>query len=482
MDLGSVSGFWMNGRPSGLPENIEDQLAEAKKSQLVTPLEKEKETVKAQKEAYTTLNKAISTLAQAAGSLDSESLFDVRSATSSNEAVAAVSADSGAAVGTSNLEVIQTAKKHNLMIGVDDGTPDNGQTLGIPDPDDADLIANGIDISFSHGGETYSYTTEEGTTLNGVAQVINAEDNGVTASVSNVGTEEAPEYVLVMKSETTGGGEQRITDENGDPGVDLSGSLFLDGDGNPQDNEVDQAQPGQNAQFTMDGVFFERSSNSVSDVAEGLDIELQGEGVSILDVSQDYSAAGERIQAFVQAFNQAKEYISQSTDYDQDSEEAGILLGSSITSALERKMNNLVISEVEGAEKGSFSHMSEIGLRFERDGSLSLDQDALQSALSEDAEGVENLFAGEGGMAESMADTLKDYTQSGDGAITYKLESLDRRNESLDERIEDAERSVENYLERQVSKFTAMEEAIMSYKSVMDQLDSQTEQWKNMYK
>ena len=489
MDLGSVSGFWMNGRPSGLPENIEDQLAEAKRMQLVDPLESEKESVTSQKEAYTTLNTTISNLAQASDVLDSEQIFDVRTATSSDETVAAVNADSGAAVGTSSLDVTQIAKKHNLIVGIDDGVSDNGKTLGISDPNDSSLIADSIDISFSHGGESYSYTTNEDTTLNGIAQVIHTEDNGVTATVSNVGTEDAPEYVLQLKSDTTGGGDQRITDPTtGDPGICITdadenpASLFLDADGNPQTNEVDQAQAGQNAQFTVDGVYFERSSNTVDDVAQGLTLTLQGKGESSIAVSKDYSGAANSIKAFVQAFNQAKEYIGLSTSYDQEDDSAGQLLGSSIANSLERKMNNLVLSQVQGAGSQSFQYLSEIGVRFERDGTLSLDEDVLQSALNQNAQGVEDLFVGEGGVAKTMEDTLKDYTRSGNGTITYKLESLDRKASSLDERIEDAEGDVENYLERLVSKYTAMEQSIQAYKSVQQQLDSYTEQWKNMYK
>lgn len=482
MDLGSVSGFWMNGRPSGLPENIEDQLAEAKRKQLVEPLESEKESVAAKKEAYTTLNTAISNLAQMADGLNSEQLFDVRSATSSNEAAATVKADSGAGVGTSSLEVKNTATKHAMIVGVDDGVADNGETLGISDPDDAALVNDGIDISFSHEGESYSYTTNEDTTLNGIAQVINAEENGVSAAVSNIGSEDAPEYVMIMKSESTGAGENRITNSAGESGVDISGNLFLDADGNELVNEVDQAQPGLDAEFTLDGVSFTRSSNTVDDVAEGLTLTLNGAGASSIDVSRDYSGAGESISGFVQAFNQAKEYLGESTNYDEEEESAGQLLGSNIANSLERKMNNLVISKVEGADSQSFQYLSEVGVQFERNGTLSLDEEALQSALSEDGDGVKALFAGEDGVAQNLVDSLKDYTRSGDGAITYKLESLDRKSDTLDDQIEDAEDDVQNYLGRLVSKYSAMEESIQAYKSVQQQLDSYADQWKNMYK
>lgn len=462
MALGSVSNFWMNGRPSGLPENIEDQLANARRMQRVDPLEAQKEDKLELKETYASLDETLGTLHQAAQNISQSDTFNARLGSSSNEGVAGVKADNNAQVGSANLEVISLATEHNLQIGFKDGT---GELDGISDPDDQSLIGDDVDVSFDHLGQSFSYSTADNPTLNELAQAIDEDDNGVQATVAKLSDGDDPNYVLQLKSEETGGGNKRID------------NVSVDGLYAGETSSVNEAQDGENASFYLDGALYTRSSNTVDDVVDGLDIELKSAGSTQIAVQEDISSIEQGIAQFVDANNSAQNFIDKASDYDPDEDISGPLSGSSLVRSVDSKMTRNILDPVSGTGDNAFQYLTEIGISFNREGMLEVDADTLGQALSTDADGVKKLFAGDKGVAGKLANDLSAYTHSRDGILTYKMETIDDQVKRLDARIEREEEGVERYLERQVSQFTAMENAIAEYQSVQDQLESIAESW-----
>ncbi|WP_162508105.1 flagellar cap protein FliD N-terminal domain-containing protein, partial [Desulfothermus okinawensis] len=165
MALGSIYNAYPNGRPSGLPDDIVDQLVHVKQLQLLTPIEQDIQSEQARKDNYTSLSSKLIDLYQAADNIDTSSSFLTKSASSSDEDVASATVSNSAHTGTHSLTVNHLAKAHHLIIGVDDGDPATGVTQGIPEPDNATLIEDGITLSFYHNGTLYSYTTDSNTTL-----------------------------------------------------------------------------------------------------------------------------------------------------------------------------------------------------------------------------------------------------------------------------------------------------------------------------
>jgi flagellar hook-associated protein 2 len=141
-----------------------------------------------------------------------------------------------------------------------------------------------------------------------------------------------------------------------------------------------------------------------------------------------------------------------------------------------------VIGSVAGTSGNAYSCLSDIGIGFDRQGGLEVDADQLQAAVAADPEAVSALFTGDNGVAERMSEALDDYTNSSDGLVTYKIESLEDKLERYQEDLEQAEEDVENYLDRLVQKYTAMENAILEYQSMQDQIDSLNDTFDAMYK
>jgi len=465
MALGSVSNFWMGGRPSGLPENIEDQLANARRMQLVDPLEAKVEDRQSLRQSYTSLDNSLESLVNAAEAINTSDVFNARLASSSDETVASVQAENDALLGSGNLHVDNLATAHNVMVGVDDGSA--GTTLGIADPDDEALIGDDVSVSFDHLGESYSYSTTDSPTLSELAQAINSDDNGVQASVTNQGTDESPSYILLLKSEQTGAGNKRITN------LDATGLCA------GETTEAEEAQAGADASFSLDGVDYIRSSNSVDDVLEGVSIELNGTGDAQLEVGKNSQSVVQGVTAFVQAFNNAQAFIDKSTEYNPEDETSGKLLGSALVNSVDTKMSRSIFEPISGTADSAYQYLSQVGISFNRQGRLELDAAKLQEAVANDAQAVEKLFVGDDGAAGRLANNLTAYTDDRDGILTYKMDSIDSQIKDLNTDIDEAEEDVRNYLERMVTQFTAMENVVMKYQSVQDQLKSITESWKS---
>lgn len=498
MALGSVSNIWMGGRPSGLPNNIEDQLTQVKQRQLVQPIQEDIEETKSLKSSYAKLDSNLTDLVQVGKEVNSEDVFQARSAASSDESVVTATADSGAALMSASVDVTNLAQAHTQLVGVEtDGTGGLEGIVG-SDPqasEDPAKIADNVTVSFYHEGSKYDYTTDSETTLASLADSISGEGNGVRAEVTNIGTLDNPEYALRMKSESTGAGEHRITQVNGD-GTDsgTSGITVHDGDSgsvgadadlfaigdNTASTDQTTSLSGQNASFSVDGVAYERASNSVSDIYDGVTFELQDSGSANVSVSKDADSAASKVESLVNAFNSAQDFLDKATNYDEEEETSGPLMGSSLANAADIRMSRSIQDPISGTSGNAYQYLSEVGVDFARDGSLEFDSAKFKEAMLANPQAVQELFVGDNGAGERLASSLQSLTDDTDGSLTYKMESLTRQVDRYEDKLSDAEREVDNYQERLVSRFTAMENAVREYQNMQDQIESWTNTWKSM--
>jgi len=478
MPLGSVYNAFPNGRPSGLPTDIVDQLVNAREQQVVQPIQGDIEEAKAEKDTYFSLNSSLRDLYTAADSLDSVLSFSDYSASSSNADALTGSAGMSAQPSTYDVDVSSLAKSHHLLLGVQDA--EAGVNQGVSDPDDASLIQAGTTLSFYRNGTEHSYTTDSETTLTSLAETISDDDNGVTAQALNVGSDSAPQYVLSLKSESTGDGQNQITqDEAGTTtGLTLSGSLFLDSGGSALSNELEDARLGQNATLTVDGVDFERSSNEISDVISGVTLSLNQTATDIqLTVELDTEGITEKVKSVVDGYNAFMSFMDENADYNQQTGQAGPLLGDSLARGAQNRLRTIVSSPVSGTEESSFQYLSQVGIQIQRDGSLDFDTEAFAEALKSDREGVEKLFYGEGSVSSKLSSFLREYTSPLSGTVPKAIESTENKIEDLNEDLDDAHQDLNRYEERLIDKYSQLESRVQQYQSFGDQISSLIDTW-----
>ncbi len=475
MTLGSIYDAYPNGRPSGLPTDIVDQLVQVKQYQLLTPIQDEINKVSQEKDTYSSLDSQLVNFYKAVSALKDNEDFDVYSTSVADSSIVSATASSDAHSGTYNIDVLNIAKAHNLLIGVDDGNSTTGVTLGISDPNDASLIQDGVTLSFYHNGKEYSYTTDSDTTLSSLAEAINKDDNGVYASVINIGDDTNPQYILSLKTEDTGTGTHQITQDAGGTtlGVNLSDTLYAG-----QTTEQETAQAGEDAQLTVDGVTYSRSSNEISDVIEGVTLNLQGTGSTTISVENDLSSITQLVQNMVTTYNAFDKFMDDNASYDPDTKKAGPLLGDSIARTIQNNIRSILASPVTGTESNAYQYLSQVGITFNEDGTLDFDSSKFQQALEDHFNDVKALFTGDNGIATQLANALSSYTDASNGIIPTTINNIEKKIEDLNEQYQDAQQEVQDYEERMVKKYSALEQAVIKYKSIQQTLESYIEIWK----
>lgn len=158
-------------------------------------------------------------------------------------------------------------------------------------------------------------------------------------------------------------------------------------------------QTGQDAVVVVDGTTYTKSSNIVSDLIQGVTLNLQQADSSngvIVAVSSNATAAVAKIKNFVTSYNDFNTFLNGQLNYDSNSQKAGPLLGDSALRAIQRQLKDIVSGQIPGLTTGK-SNLSQIGITSNsKTGALTVDEGTLSSAINADPEGVRRLFLGIG--------------------------------------------------------------------------------------
>lgn len=472
--MGTITAL---GVGSGLDiAGIVRQLVAAERSPVQTRLDHQEKTLEAKLSAFGTLKSALAQFRTALGGLSEGGAFLARRASSGNEEVFTASAGTSAAPGTFDLVVQQLAQSHSL---VSEGYEGASATVGTGT------------LTISVGGNSFSVAVDATHgTLAGIRDAINgASDNtGVAASIIRVDGASGGTVAKLVLTSTLTGTEGSLTvavedadGENGDT-TGLSALAYLPSDSSPGILNLTELRVAQDARLTLDGLAVTRSSNSVDDVIEGVTLTLQG--VSGKDVSGawkssrlaiaiDPSAAAERVQGFVTAYNAVLDAIRSVASYDAVRREATALFGDSAVRGLQSRLRAELSRVVSDLPAGAAS-LAEIGVRTGRDGNLVLDQALLDGALNSNLGAVAKLFAGEGGFAQRLDDLVSGYLDA-DGIIESRTEGLNGRLKTIEARREALDRRMESLEVRLLKQYTAMDTLVAQLQTTSSYLTQQLE-------
>ncbi|MDH4319177.1 MAG: flagellar filament capping protein FliD, partial [Desulfobulbaceae bacterium] len=241
---------------------------------------------------------AVKTAAEELASLDT---FSVLASTSSNENYLTVSTTSSAMAGTYSMNVGRLA------------TQDSWVSTGVATAETVVSAAGGVFSYDYNGAAGGSVTMAAGTTLQGLADAINADaaNPGVTAMVMDKGDGTGSSFVLQLISNDTGEAHS-ITAVNT---AALDTVTFAETD----------AGANRDALLTVGGVDFNRSSNTITDLFAGMTLNLKDVGTSTVKVESDTEAIKEKILGLVNAYNSAMVEISSNSKYDPETKVSGPL-------------------------------------------------------------------------------------------------------------------------------------------------------------
>jgi len=366
--------------------------------------------------AYSMVQSALSSFQSTMSNLSVVGRYMGVSSSVADSSVASASAQSTAASGKYSLEVLQLASNQRLTSG---GVASNKSTIGTGtiniefgtisggtlDEDTGKY--DGASFTPNSGGAKQITIDSSNNTLEGIRDAINKAGVGVTASIVNTGEANNP-YRLVLASNETGETKSMKITVAGSSA--LSDLLTYDPEAT---QNMEQKSAAKNAEFIIDGVKFFKTSNTVSDAIDGLTINLlktnAGSSTSI-NVSRDTSGVKSAVDAFVKAFNDLNTQLNNLTAYDADKKQASALTGDSAIRSIQTQIRNMLTKSVAGGLSG-YRTLSDIGVSFQKDGSLAVDSAKLDKAIAGNANAVVALLA-EGGTSSNSLVTYVSQTSN----------------------------------------------------------------------
>jgi flagellar hook-associated protein 2 len=284
------------------------------------------------------------------------------------------------------------------------------------------------------------------TTLTQLADLINkAPDNpGVTAAVVNSGAGTTP-FRLVLTANKTGE-DNRISIVT--PHSDLS---FTDLQGDEGAS--------LNASFKVDGVTYERQSNSgITDVLQGITLQLKATGSTTLEITSDTSGIVDSVKGLVNAFQEAIQDLKTKTAYDSQASNGGVLAASSALRGLAGELSQLLGTRINTG--GTITSLFDLGLEFKRDGTITLNAETLTAALANHPDDVKALFAGKSGvtgLGTLLTDKLNTITQPFSGTIATEKQATQAQIDRLDTNIASTKARLDKHYDNLARQFAALD-------------------------
>lgn len=436
--------------------------------QPVVRLQEQASTIQTKISAFGQLQSAMATFRDASLALTRATTWGVTAASSSDATAISAVTGEGAVAGDYAISVGALAKAESAVTRTFD-SPDElvgagtlrveigsfGQAGFAPQPN---LAAMTIDIS-----PTDSLAT--------VRNKINAAGAGVSAVIVN---------------DTTGA---RLVISSTNPGSDnvfrLSGVADLDYEPGVA-SSMTQTQEAANAEVTINGLAVTTSGNRLTDVIQGLTINLNRPNSSAqISVVQDNTALKGSVQTFVDSYNALAKYLSTQTRYDEATDTAGTLQGDSTAVSLQRQLRNIVTGDSPASEV--YENLNSVGISLQRDGTLKVDDARLTSALNGNPAELRKLFSvnvprvndndpdlnGIGTRLRIFADAVL----STDGALTTKTASLNTTLKLNRDRQGEFEDRLELTEKRLRAQYTALDTNMAKLTALNSYITNQVAAW-----
>ena len=353
-------------------------------------------------------------------------------------------ASTSARAGTNSVAVTSLAKEQR---SISSGFDSNTQTLN---------NNNAIQIDITVDGSTQTLTVESAN-LDAIATAINEANLGLNAEIVNTGSGSSS-YRLQLVGE-----------------AGSSESFSVSSDFNELTFET--IQTATDAELTVNGVNFIRSSNQISDVIQGVTLNLIGttDQTETISISRDTSLAKENIMSFIAMFNEASSEFKNLTGSEND----GPLRGDTIFRSIVNQLRNIMVSESSSPGE-NINSLSSMGISIDRYGQLLYDEGKIDAALNKNYDEVIGLFSANindqsrfssdpAGIAGDIKNLIERVTAS-DGYLSTAQASLTESNAGYEQDLKDIDERMIKVEERYNRQFLAMQTIIEEMNSTKESL------------
>ena len=381
--------------------------------------------------AYQSVNTRMSSLQTAADTLVQDSTWQAVKATSSSDAVVATAA-AGAAAGNFTFDVKALARAQVTTASV--------AATG--------AVTTGSGLNISIGGAAAVHVNVTTDTAQGVADAVNAANLGVRAAV--VTTDQGT--VLQFTGTKTGVANRFTVTGLQAATTDVTAAA---------DAQIQVGTVGSG------GYTVTSSTNTFTNVLSGVTLtanKLQ-DGVTV-SVASDADGLADKVQAMVDATNNALAEITNQTRYDPTTKKGGPLTSDFAVRTLQQNL----LSAVGNGQTG-YGSFAQLGVQLDRDGKVTFDRDAFKAAYLADP--TKTKSAVQTGLAKGLDDRAKGATDTVSGSLTLAIQGGNTLVKSYNDQIADWDVRLQARKEGLQKQFADLEVALGKLKDQSSWLSGQ---------
>lgn len=406
---------------------------------------------------YATLSTKLIALQGTADKLRLSTSFDRTTTSVSDTTAVSAIGSSTATSGTYSVKVTQLAQSHQI-------TNKAAKAVAATTTD----IVSGTSGTFTFrvgSGTNQTITLSDTATLEDLKSAINDLGAGATASIINTGTDTTPAYRLVLSATTTGA-SNGITIAADNTTLD-----FANGSGT---GGIDTLQAAQDAiavvgDPALNPVTVTRSTNAISDAIAGVTLTLlktTGTSTVQVNVSRDVTAVKDNIKALASAYNEVVKFINERNTYDVATKKGGNFFNEPTVRGVLSQIRTALSSTIAGTS--ALNTVGALGFKTDREGTVTIDEAKLDTALSGNYANVRSLFinqTGSAGIAQLLNGAVDALTNVASGQLSLRKNSISKQITDLSADILRKEDAVTKYEDRLKAQYAALDSLLKRLQS-----------------
>ncbi len=307
------------------------------------------------------------------------------------------------------------------------------------------------------------FTVPPGSSYASIVTLINSDTNnsGMTASFNDTGVGATP-WHLTFTADSSGE----------DNRISISANLAM--------TEIQGAAAASlNASFSIDGIDYQRQSNSgINDIIQSVSLTLKKVDSSQIIVSASTDSIKERIISLIDTYNEINTEIDTKTTYAADAtEEDGILSDVQSVKSIDAILFDLLGTTIKPLDRTTSLSLEDLGVEKEQSGVITIDEAALDLALANSFDDVTTLFLGDSdtsleGLGDIFTDQLRSMTNSLTGVVNAEKSTAQEKIDNLTDSIETATLRLDRKYDQMARQFIQLDAFIGKMNSQTNYLSS----------
>lgn len=452
-----MAGTTITGVGSGFDtQAIVKSLVDAERAPKQSQINTQSQKATTQLSSIGKIQAALDAFRGALTSMGTDNSFSGLTGTSSDEKVATMTANQGAANGSFSLIVNQLAMPSKLSTKTFAG----GQSTVV----NAGTTATTLTITQS--GKNFDLSVPAGATLQQVRDSINSTF-GTAGLSANILTDSTGSRLILTSTNSGVGSDLTMS---GNSGIDTGYTVV--------------SAP-QNAKYTIDGIAAESKSNSITDAVSGVSIKLLSLSPTVtandpnttdplrtamtISVTTSTTALKSGVKGFVDTYNALLKAMNAETKVTKDA--AGNSIPATLTGdSTMRTLQSAIRNEFNALSgNGTLKSLAQFGVTTDQDtGALSIDSKQWDKAVLTNAADINSIFSGKTGLLARLTAATDAYAKPSTGILATRTTSLADSLKDLTKQQTDLD-----------DRLTTMQDALTRKYTAMDTLVAQLRQQSN---